>query len=219
MPRRWLLIWKRSRRTGKSLHPRSRLASFPLKNEHSKALGKAGNSKKYMGKPLPCFIPCFQLSHPTGSAWDSCWRWTAQILRIGTALGNLVLKWWLASLHTAPVLFPAWSHLHLCLLRLHLCTINALYRVCTPFLLQDAEVAAFPGWTQRYWSLSQQCQPCSSCPLQKRQMCMLGTMHTWAGTISSSNCWHWIHSVLKREKNNLYKPNTQLQVKLKALTD
>lgn len=70
-----------------------------------------------------------------------------------------------------------------------------------------------------YQSHNQQCQPCCHCPLQKRHRCTLGTMHTWAGTITSSNCWHWIHSVLKGGKNNLYEPNTQLQVKLQALTD
>lgn len=49
-----------------------------------------------------------------------CWRRAAQILQVGMTLDNLVLKWWLAFLHTAPALrfisSLISSHVHLYLL-------------------------------------------------------------------------------------------------------
>lgn len=155
-----------------------------------------------------------------------CWRWAAQILWVGTTSDNWVLKWWLAFLHTA------------------LCTSSTFY--FQPDLSSSTFVFAEEGtWSSfctppicfvtsssmRHWSCS---IPKFNSKISKSQPAVstvqpLPTAETAeqpAGNHTHSswhyqflNHWHWIHSVLTGGKNNLYEPNTQLQVKLKALTD
>lgn len=118
VPQRWLLIWKRSRRVGRSFYPRSRLASFPLKRNTLKLWARMGTAKIQGESHCPVLFPVY--SFPIQLAVLEIavrWRQAAQILQAGTTSDNLVLKWWLAFLHTAPALSfissLISSHLHL----------------------------------------------------------------------------------------------------------
>lgn len=171
--------------------------------------GQRWEQQKHRGKATALvFIACLQLPHPTGSAWGSC------LLE----MGNPNLTCWngigqpgakmmtCVSAHC----ISAWFYF-LCGLSLSTCFCHARH---PKFLLRTNSVpyrvCAFS--TCRSWGIprkkskasyrshDQWHQPCSHCPLQKEQKHTPGTMNTWAGTISSSNCWHWIHSVLTRGK-------------------
>lgn len=61
-PQRWFLIWKRNRKAGKSLHPRSRLASFPLKRNALKLWTRMGTPKMHGESHCPVSYSLFPAS-------------------------------------------------------------------------------------------------------------------------------------------------------------
>lgn len=61
-PQRWLQIWKRSRKAGKSLHLRSKLTSFPLKRNALKLWTRMGTAKTQGESHCPVFYSLFPAS-------------------------------------------------------------------------------------------------------------------------------------------------------------
>lgn len=122
------------------------------------------------------------------------------------------------------VLFPAWSFLIYCFLPskapyvpiIHYqCALQSLYS----FSSSRCWSCGIPKKKSMisYQSHDQRRQPCSHCPLQKEQKYTSGTMNTWAGTTSSSNCWHWTHSVLTREKKIISTSQTPTTSKTESI--
>lgn len=122
--------------------------------------GQGWEQQKRTGKATALFfIPCFQLPHPTGSAWDTCmlemgnpnlmcWNGIGQSgAKTMTCISARCIRskfYFLSGLFLSTVFCQAKHPMFL----LYITTVP--YRACTLFLPQDAKVVAFPGRNQRY---------------------------------------------------------------------
>lgn len=180
--------------------------------------GRGWEQQKHRGKATALFfIPYFQLPHPTGSAWGSCLleMGNPNFTGAGMVSDSVVLKWWLAFLHTAPalcfiscVVFP---YLLFFSKQGTLSSFFALAMCLTECVLfRDSEVVAFPGRNPRY-------------PIE---VMINGTNHAATAHCRRSRSTHqepWTFELalsvppivgtefiqsLPGKKNNLYNPNT-----------